>query len=136
VTFPFDPTKRWIVVGAQLSGPKATVNLNLQLDTGASDTVLHEDWLAVTGFTPADATGQFPLLTGSGIVSVLQVPVVSLAALGQSRTNFPVLVHSFPPAAAHDGVLGLDFLRGHVLTVDFIKGEITLTPGQPAGPPP
>jgi hypothetical protein len=25
-----------------------------------------------------------------------------------------------------DGVLGLDFLRGHVLTIDFRSGQITL----------
>jgi predicted aspartyl protease len=133
VTFPFDPTQSRIIIGAELSGPTATVNLNLLLDTGASDTVIDESWLAVTGYTPANATGQFKLLTAGGTVPVLQVPVVSISALGQSRTNFPVLAHSLPSGTSHDGVLGLDFLRGNVLTIDFLKGEITLAPSSPAG---
>jgi hypothetical protein len=58
------------------------------------------------------------------------------AALGDVRTNFPALSHRFPPGIAHDGVLGLDFLRGNILTIDFVKGEITLAPGPPAGATP
>ena len=48
-------------------------------------------------------------------------------ALGQERTNFPVLGHTLPPSTSIDGVLGLDFVRGQTLTVDFRTGTSTLT---------
>jgi hypothetical protein len=49
-----------------------------------------------------------------------------LSALGQRRFGFPVVAHDLPAQAAVDGLLGLDFLRDQVLTVDFQKGQITL----------
>ena len=44
----------------------------------------------------------------------------------------PVLARDLPPTTSVEGLLGLDFLRGGVLTIDFIQGEITLAPGSPA----
>lgn len=134
MTFPFDPTQSKILVKATVAGPARTEPVELLLDTGASDTVIGEALIAFAGYTQADATNQYQMLTGSGIVTVLEVPLWSITALGQTRTNFPVLAHSFPPGTSHDGVLGLDFLRGHVLTIDFVNGQIALTPGTPAGP--
>lgn len=48
-------------------------------------------------------------------------------ALGQDRIDFPDLSQALPPGAEIDGVLGLDFLRGQVLTLDFRVGLITLS---------
>ncbi|HJZ94830.1 MAG TPA: retropepsin-like aspartic protease [Gemmataceae bacterium] len=129
MTVPFDPTRRTIIVRAEITGPTGTGTVDLTLDTGSTDTFVDDARLAAVGYTPAHVTNQFQVVTGSGIVSVFEVPVMTITALGQSRTNYPVLAHGFPPAAAHDGVLGLDFLRGNVLTIDFVKGEIALTPG-------
>jgi hypothetical protein len=39
---------------------------------------------------------------------------------------FSVLAHTLPPSAGVDGLLGLDFLRGQVLTVDFRSGRVTV----------
>lgn len=39
----------------------------------------------------------------------------------------PVISLSLPAGASFDGLFGLDFLRGHVLTIDFQQGQITLT---------
>jgi hypothetical protein len=47
--------------------------------------------------------------------------------LGQERQNFTVIAYTLPPTATIDGLLGLDFFRNHVLTIDFQNGEITLT---------
>ncbi|HKB01660.1 MAG TPA: retropepsin-like aspartic protease [Gemmataceae bacterium] len=137
MTFPFDPTQGLVIVEAKIAGPTNNVVVHLALDTGATNTFLDEALLAFAGYTPADATSQFNVLTASGTIRLLEVPVTSFMALGQTRTSFPIQAHSFPPGTGHDGVLGLlglDFLRGHVLTIDFIKGEITLDPGTPAGP--
>jgi hypothetical protein len=37
-----------------------------------------------------------------------------------------VLSHALPPTTGIDGLLGLDFLRGSVLTIDFQNGQIDL----------
>ena len=66
------------------------------------------------------------MTTGSGILEVPEVTVSKLDALGQTRENVPILAHTLPPTATVDGVLGLDFLRGHVLNIDFRLGRLTL----------
>ena len=40
--------------------------------------------------------------------------------------NFPVLCHDLPSTVTVDGVLGLDFLRGGRLKVDFRAGLLSL----------
>jgi hypothetical protein len=84
--------------------------------------------LALAGYDPAAQGTAIPMLTASQIVQVFQLPVHSLTAFGQRRTNFLVTAHDLPAGSSVDGVLGLDFLRGNVLTIDFPKGEITLAP--------
>jgi hypothetical protein len=49
-----------------------------------------------------------------------------LTALGQDRIGFSVLAHTLPVSASVHGLLGLDFLRGGVLTIDFRSGQIAL----------
>ena len=65
-------------------------------------------------------------MTGNGIVEVPDLQVSRLVALGQERTGFSVLAHDLSPKTTIDGVLGLDFLRGHVLNIDFRLGKLTL----------
>ncbi|HKB06619.1 MAG TPA: retropepsin-like aspartic protease [Gemmataceae bacterium] len=131
MTTPFDPTRRTIVVPTQLAGPTRVVTVNLLLDTGASDTFIQEPKLLTAGYDPAAATGQYTVATPSGFIGVLEFRVLAFTALGRVRVDFPILAHTFPPGTGHDGVLGLDFFRGNVLTIDFVMGEITLTPGGP-----
>ena len=63
---------------------------------------------------------------GGGVESVPRLILTRLTALGQHRFGFPVLSHPLPPEAGVDGLLGLDFLRGQLLTLDFRGGLITL----------
>jgi hypothetical protein len=46
--------------------------------------------------------------------------------LGQHRFVFPVIGQTLPPSSGVDGLLGLDFLRDQILTIDFRLGQITL----------
>ncbi len=63
---------------------------------------------------------------GGGSVSVPRVVLNRLTVLGQHRIGFAVLSHPLPPDAGVDGLLGLDFFRGSVLTLDFRSGLMTL----------
>jgi predicted aspartyl protease len=97
----------------------------LALNTGAASTVISLPVLVAVGLDPAAAPERVRLTTGSGIVIAPRLTVDRIKALGQSRTSFPVLAHTLPPTAPIDGLLGLDFLRGRRLTIDFRAGRIT-----------
>ena len=136
MTFPFDATNPGILVEVQLTGPLASTTVYLALDTGATETFINAIPLAVVGYSSQTPGKRFNVVTANGVVSAIQFPVVAITALGQTRTSFPVMAHTLPPGAGFDGVLGLDFLRGNILTIDFINCEITLTPGSSAGATP
>jgi hypothetical protein len=102
------------------------MRLRFALDTGATRTLIRDTVLVAAGYDPAQATTRVQIITGSSVELVPVVRVSRIQALGQSRTDFPVLAHSPPSGLRVDGLLGLDFLRGCVLTLDFRAGQITL----------
>jgi predicted aspartyl protease len=126
VSFAFQPHRGLILVQAELKGPAGTGILSLALDTGATATTVNQSRLMQLGYDPAGTTDRFQVTTGSGIEFVARITVEKVAALGQERAGFPVLCHTLPPSAGVDGLLGLDFLRGQILTVDFRNGRLTL----------
>jgi predicted aspartyl protease len=126
MTIPFDPTDGSILVAADITGPVGPVTVQLALDTGATRTLINRTLLVNLGYDPAAATEHAVITTASGVEPAPILPLNTFAALGQDRTAFPVLCHDLPPSANVDGLLGLDFLRGLTLTIDFRKGYIEL----------
>jgi aspartyl protease family protein len=126
VSTPFDPQGDHILIDARLEGPTGGWSFRLALDTGSTWTVVDARLLAAIGCGPAQASVHIDVTTGSGLVRLPQVRLVRLEALGQQRSGCDVLAHTLPPSAGIDGVLGLDFLRGHVLKIDFGTGLIDL----------
>ncbi|MBM4046185.1 MAG: hypothetical protein FJ279_13825 [Planctomycetes bacterium] len=126
MSFPFDPTQGLVVVRAELTGPAGRAVLRLALDTGATSTAVNVAMLVSVGYDPALVPDRLQLTTGSGVEFAARVAVSKIAALGHERARFPVLAHTLPSSAGVDGLLGLDFLRGQKLTVDFRTGRITL----------
>ena len=126
MTFPFDPQQGLIVVPAELWGPTGSVVLRLALDTGATATLVNIAMLVGIGYDPALAPTRVQVTTGSGVEYVPRVTLSHIRALGQERVDFGVLGHTLPPSAGVDGLLGLDFLRGQNLTVDFRAGRVNL----------
>ena len=122
----FDPDQGLIVVRAELSGPSGDVVLRLALDTGASTTLINAAVLVAIGYDPALSPDRVQVTTGSSVEFVPRLSLDRIAALGQERTEFPVLCHTLPPSAGVDGLLGLDFFRGQGLTIDFRRGEVLL----------
>ena len=64
---------------------------------------------------------------GNGVEIVPRVVLTRFTALGTHRFGFSVLSHSIPPEAGIDGLLGLDFFRSQILTLDFRAGQIALS---------
>jgi hypothetical protein len=114
-----------VVVEMQLWGPAETVVAEVALDTGASTSMVSEALLRFIGYDPTTAPQRVQITTGSGVVAVPLLPVAQVQALGQVRQSFPILCHTLPPTATIDGLLGLDFIRGLCLTLDFRAGQIT-----------
>jgi hypothetical protein len=100
--------------------------LKLVLDTGATTSLINLTTLLSLGFDPDQSSQQITMATGSTVEVVPLVVLTRLSALGQHRFGFPVIAHALPADSAVDGLLGLDLLRNHVLTIDFRAGQITL----------
>lgn len=133
MSISFDGQQGLIVVRAQVTGPSGIAILGLALDTGATRTTINSGLLVAVGYDPAASLERTEVTTGSGVEFAAVVSLSKLVALGTDRTDFPVLAHTLPPSAGVDGVLGLDFLRGQVLRIDFPNGRLTL--GEPSDGP-
>jgi predicted aspartyl protease len=123
----FHAQRGLILIPAELEGPSRIVQLRLALDTGATRTLISETLLIHAGYDPSQAQTRVRVTTASGVVWLPQLPVIRVKALGQDRRNFSVLAHTPPPTATFDGLLGLDFFRGQMLTIDFRQGQILLS---------
>ena len=126
MSLPFDAAEGLIVVPAELVGPSGSSILRLALDTGATSTLLNAGMLLAVGYDPGSATDRVQITTGSGVEYVPRVKVDTLTALGQRHCDFSVVSHTLPPSAGVDGLLGLDFLRGTVLEIDFRAGKLSI----------
>ena len=127
MSFTFNPRLSLVIVQLELSGPLGDVILSVALDTGATGTLINQSRLIYVGYDPAAQSDRSQIITGSGVEFVPRITVSKIAALGQEQTDFPVLGHTLPPNAGVDGLLGLDFIRGQKLTIDFRSSEISLT---------
>jgi predicted aspartyl protease len=123
----FDPSRGLIAVPARFRGPSGEAVARLALDTGATSSMVRTAIPVSIGYDPALAVERVRVTTGSGVEYVPQVRVDELEAMGNNRMAFDVLAHTLPPTAAIDGLLGLDFLRGQRLLVDFREGFVELT---------
>lgn len=126
MTFPLDPHQGLIIVQTELNGPSGRAMLRLALDTGATTTLINAAMLVSVGYDPALAMERSEVTTGSGVEFASIVEVSRISALGEEQEQMPVLCHTLPSSAGVDGVLGLDFLRHQVLTIDFRRGHIIL----------
>ena len=123
---PFNPQQGLIVVPGELWGPNDSAVLRLALDTGATGTIVNTGMLVSLGYDPDLISDRDHIFTGSGVEFVPRVLTDKIMVLGKEYSGFPVLGHTMPPGAGIDGLLGLDFIRGWRLTIDFRTGQLVL----------
>jgi hypothetical protein len=121
----FTPRRGPILVEAEVTGPSKGANLRLVLDTGATMSLIDRLTLLQIGFDPGRSARRVRMTIGS-TVELVPVVLTRLSALGQHRLGFPGISHALPGNSGVDGLLGLDFLRDQVLTIDFRAGRIHL----------
>lgn len=126
----FDPNARLVVVQTILTGPAGTHEFRFAVDTGSTRTAAAGHVLQLLGYQEPPVAERRRARTGSGETRAGLVSVRRIQALGQVRTDFPALWLPLAPAVMIDELLGLDFFRGLVLTLDFARGRITLREGK------
>ena len=114
------------IYGNSVNGKTKDLMLNLALDTGATGTVISAKRLLTIGYDFDSPEDEMLITTGSSLISVPKIKISKITALGKIKENFSIIAHDLPPTASVDGVLGLDFLRENVLTIDFKQGFIEL----------
>jgi predicted aspartyl protease len=126
MSFFFTPLQGLVKVSAKVVGLSGDIVLELALDTPATTTLLSKGRLQALGYDTANVPDKVQIVTGSGVELASRIAILELSALGITRANFEVVCNTLPPAVGVDGLLGLDFLRGRILTVDFQAGKLEL----------
>ncbi len=126
MSFRFNPRSNLIIVPTRLYRGNSPETARLALDTDATRTVISKEVAQSLGFDLYAMGEDVRIITGSGAVSVPLLSVERIEALGKAATNVRVVCHTLPSRAGIDGVLGLDFLRGERLVVDFREGLLAL----------
>lgn len=128
MTVTFDPYDRMIMVEAKITGPAGSLFSLAALDTGATMSFVNTELLEMLNYdlTKASEFPSMPLLTANGVISASQITLDGFYALEQDKRSFPVLFYKMPATSPIDAIIGLDFLRNHILTLDFTTGKLTL----------
>ncbi|MGH2588861.1 MAG: aspartyl protease family protein [Dehalococcoidia bacterium] len=109
-----------------MRGPLRELALSLFLDTGSLFTIVRPTILLRAGYDLSQPRSHIAIVTASGEDTAPLYVVDELAALGHRRQNLAVLAYRLPPSLQIDGLLGMNFLRGRRLTVDFRTGILDL----------
>jgi len=107
-------------------GPRGRTVVRFALDTGATETLVNWDIPVLLGYDPSASLSREQITTGSGVEFAPEISIDRIEALGMERLRFPALCHTLPPSAGVDGLLGLGFLRGQRVVLDFRAGTITV----------
>jgi predicted aspartyl protease len=131
VSESFDRNQSLVVVIATLRGPWGDVRCRMAVDTGANGTTISQRILRSVGYDTSAVFDPVNLYTANGIVPAGRLRVDRLICLGHTVPNLRVVCHTVTARTPIDGLLGLDFLRGRILTLDFARGRIALRPPRP-----
>ncbi len=123
--FPFrlDALETVIVVQAEVQN----YEIRLALDTAASQTVIDWNVLLILGYSPNDLRDPVEVETANGILEAWRIKIRNLETLDLHRSDFEVLTYDFFEKglfSPQDGVLGLDFFKNTILTIDFQKHQV------------
>lgn len=126
MSYRFSGSGPFVGVRVRIVGPTGTYTYMFALDTGATWTVVSPRALAALGYDVDTASHLSEVITASGREALRRIDVDSISALGVSRVGLRVVCHQLPSGLRVEGLLGLDFLRGRRLEVDFAAGSIDL----------
>lgn len=94
------------------------------VDTGAQRTVISRELAGSLGLSPGKNI-RLTAMTGTADVGTVVIPMISVSTIGGTSIEAPSLESRNLGAP---GMLGLDTLQGHALSIDFVKQVMTVTP--------
>lgn len=98
----------------------------MALDTGATYTLIPPEAAFSIGLDPSKCIRKIELVTGGGVVLAPIIVVPEFRAFGFKLKKHEVICHNLPPESAIEGLLGLNFLDGFKVTLDFPKNLIDI----------
>jgi predicted aspartyl protease len=122
----FAPAARAVIVPVTVVGPRWSHAFRCVVDTGATQTVLPAEYLRRLGYDLSRPVGRTRIRSATGTAIVPLIRISAVTTLGRVRTEFLVAAHDLPLGVEADGLLGLDFFRGLILTLDFARGHVAL----------
>lgn len=125
LSVPVQPMGHLLVVGARVNGRR---EVRLIVDTGASHTILSREIAQELGLVPNPDAEAVTIKTAGGPVQAELVRVASIQ-VGEAEVQ-NVLVGVFDISdvpISIDGLLGLTFLSQFRVTLDAVKGELSLS---------
>jgi hypothetical protein len=126
MSFSFSPNAPKLIIPVTVVGPRRSYKFRCTLDTGSEMTVLPAEPLRQLGFDLSRPVRRRRLHAATGVALAPVIRVPALTALERVRTDMLVVAHDFPLGTDTDGLLGLDFFRGFILKIDFVRGRISL----------
>ena len=103
--------------------------LNMILDTGASNTTIDSNSLYLLGYDLKDSIGTVEIETANGIIETEVFEIETFSSLGLTKEKFQIQVYDFLAHGIfsdYNGLLGLDFLEGTKFCIDTKIDVITL----------
>ncbi|MDB5704843.1 MAG: hypothetical protein JWN66_1959 [Sphingomonas bacterium] len=97
---------------------------NFVVDTGAQRTVISRELAGSLGLAPGRNV-RLTAMTGTTDVSTVVIPMISVSTLGGTSIEAPSLESRNLGAS---GMLGIDTLQGHAVSIDFVKRLMMITP--------
>ena len=104
--------------------------LNMILDTGASNTTIDSNSLYLLGYDLKDSIGTVEIETANGIIETEVFEIDTFYSMGITKEKFQIQVYDFLAHGIfsdYNGLLGLDFLEGTKFCIDTKINVITLT---------
>ena len=127
MSVPFDLSRSSVRVRGYVEGADAGEYVWFAVDTAATRTLLRPDLLRHLGCDFSRTLGSVGMTSATGAARAPVVTVRTVTSLGRTRENFGIVAHDLPDTFDGHGLLGLDFFRGLVLTIDFANGLVGLT---------
>lgn len=122
-----DPARRRVIATTRLHGPRGFADVNLLVDTGTSVTIIDGEVVHDLGYSPRDGRGPSRLLGPDEAGSLGWILTIgAIEVFGVRHEPFRVHVHDMPREDGIDGLLGMDWLIGHVMMLDGPGGAMGL----------
>jgi len=126
----FPPKSLKIEVSAVVRAQRSR-RIVVAVDTAATSTHISPEVAQFIGLDLANPIRHANVVTASRVERAPVVRLPSLTTLGKTVNELEVVVHTLPPQAGLDGLLGLNFFVDYTLFVNYSRGILVIQDRKP-----